>query len=212
MPDVQHKRGSRSALDSLAGSSGLLPGQIYLITDEDRIAVALTSSTYATFLKQGEADGFAQKSGTPANNRIGVWTGADAIEGSTTLSWDDVLFLLQVAGTTTGVRMTTSGGTSDISMSGTTGFWTNYAGALAFYAATGDITLTANAGEVVMASPCVFKSYTVATLPSASAAGAGAMVYVTDERSGAVPAFSDGSNWRRVTDRDVASTPPPPPP
>jgi hypothetical protein len=38
------------------------------------------------------------------------------------------------------------------------------------------------------------------------------MVYVTDERSGAVPAFSDGSNWRRVTDRDVASTPPPPPP
>jgi hypothetical protein len=48
-------------------------------------------------------------------------------------------------------------------------------------------------------------SYTVAGLPSASDAGAGAMVFVTDENGGAVPAFSDGSDWRRVTDRAVVS-------
>jgi hypothetical protein len=47
------------------------------------------------------------------------------------------------------------------------------------------------------------KSYTVATLPSA--AGAGQMIYVSNESGGAVIAFSDGINWRRVTDRAVVS-------
>lgn len=48
-------------------------------------------------------------------------------------------------------------------------------------------------------------SYTVAGVPSASTAGAGAMIYVSNESGGAVPAFSDGTNWRRVTDRAVIS-------
>ena len=47
------------------------------------------------------------------------------------------------------------------------------------------------------------KSYTVATLPSAATAGG--MIYVSNETGGAVPAFSDGTNWRRVTDRAVVS-------
>ena len=46
-------------------------------------------------------------------------------------------------------------------------------------------------------------SYTVATLPSATTAGG--MIFVTDETGGAVPAFSDGTNWRRVTDRTIVS-------
>lgn len=49
------------------------------------------------------------------------------------------------------------------------------------------------------------KSYTVATLPSASDKGAGKLVYVSDETGGAVIAFSDGTNWRRVTDRTIVS-------
>lgn len=53
--------------------------------------------------------------------------------------------------------------------------------------------------------PIRCKSYTVGTAPSASAAGAGAQIYVSDETGGGVPAFSDGSNWRRVTDRAVIS-------
>lgn len=48
-------------------------------------------------------------------------------------------------------------------------------------------------------------SYTVATVPSAWTAGAGAQIYVSDEAGGAVPAFSDGTNWRRVTDRNTIS-------
>ena len=48
-------------------------------------------------------------------------------------------------------------------------------------------------------------NYTVAALPSATTRGAGALVFVTNESGGAVPAFSDGTNWRRVTDRAVVS-------
>ncbi len=47
------------------------------------------------------------------------------------------------------------------------------------------------------------KSYTVAALPSAATAGQ--IIYVSNEAGGAVLAFSDGTNWRRVTDRAVVS-------
>lgn len=47
-------------------------------------------------------------------------------------------------------------------------------------------------------------SFTVATLPSATT-NTGAMIFVSDESGGAVPAFSDGTNWRRVTDRTIVS-------
>lgn len=46
-------------------------------------------------------------------------------------------------------------------------------------------------------------SYTVAALPSPATPGR--MIYVSDESGGAVLAFSDGTNWRRVTDRAIVS-------
>ena len=46
-------------------------------------------------------------------------------------------------------------------------------------------------------------SFEVATLPNATQPGQ--LIYVTDETGGAVMAFSDGSNWRRITDRAVVS-------
>ncbi len=51
--------------------------------------------------------------------------------------------------------------------------------------------------------PIGVKSYTVAGVPSASVAGR--QIYVSDESGGAVLAFSDGTNWRRVTDRAIIS-------
>jgi len=45
--------------------------------------------------------------------------------------------------------------------------------------------------------------FTVATLPSAATNGAGAMIYVSNASGGAVMAFSDGTNWRRTTDRSI---------
>lgn len=46
--------------------------------------------------------------------------------------------------------------------------------------------------------------FTVATAPDPTRFRY-AMVMVTDEVGGAVPAFSDGTNWRRVTDRAIIS-------
>ena len=48
----------------------------------------------------------------------------------------------------------------------------------------------------------VVPSYTVATLPTGAAGG---VIFVTDESGGAVLAFSDGTNWRRCTDRAIVS-------
>jgi len=48
------------------------------------------------------------------------------------------------------------------------------------------------------------ESYTVATLPSA-VTYAGSMIYVSNETGGATVAFSDGTNWRRVQDRNIVS-------
>jgi Protein of unknown function (DUF2793) len=46
-------------------------------------------------------------------------------------------------------------------------------------------------------------NYAKASLPPAT--GPTRLIYVTDDVGGAVPAFNDGANWRRVTDRNVIS-------
>jgi len=69
-----------------------------------------------------------------------------------------------------------------------------------------NVPLTITAGgtsHVISGSPLRLPSFTVATLPSAATAAA--MIYVSDETGGAVLAFSDGTNWRRVTDRAIVS-------
>lgn len=52
--------------------------------------------------------------------------------------------------------------------------------------------------------PLFMVPYTVTTVPSASTYS-NSMIYVTDETGGTIPAFSDGTNWRRVSDRAVIS-------
>lgn len=54
-----------------------------------------------------------------------------------------------------------------------------------------------------IAGPIRLGGATIATLPAPTAAGQ--LLYISDESGGPVLAFSDGSNWRRVTDRAVAS-------
>jgi len=49
----------------------------------------------------------------------------------------------------------------------------------------------------------VLPIYTVNSLPSASVVAS--FIYVSNESGGAVPAFADGTNWRRVTDRAIVS-------
>jgi hypothetical protein len=49
----------------------------------------------------------------------------------------------------------------------------------------------------------VLPSFTVSTLPTVNPAGQ--MLFVTDDTGGSIPAFSDGTHWRRVTDRQIVS-------
>jgi len=50
----------------------------------------------------------------------------------------------------------------------------------------------------------ILPTYTVSGVPTASSYTRG-MIYVSDETGGAIPAFSDGTNWRRVTDRAIVA-------
>lgn len=67
--------------------------------------------------------------------------------------------------------------------------------------ASGVQALSASSNRVEFATPVRLQQYAVAALPSAATSGAGALAYVTNESGGAVVAFSDGSIWRRMTDR-----------
>jgi len=51
---IRHARGTRAAFTSLVGSSSLVAGQVYLITDESRLVVALTSSTFSDMALKSE--------------------------------------------------------------------------------------------------------------------------------------------------------------
>jgi len=53
--------------------------------------------------------------------------------------------------------------------------------------------------------PMRMASYMVSTLPDAADAGAGAVIFVSDESGGATLAFSDGANWRRIQDRAIVT-------
>lgn len=53
---IKHIRTTKANLDSQASASGLNQGEIYLITDEDRIAIGLSATTYETFAKESEAN------------------------------------------------------------------------------------------------------------------------------------------------------------
>ena len=57
--------------------------------------------------------------------------------------------------------------------------------------------------EVTDEGVCEFRSFVVAGLPVATTAGG--LIYVSDETGGGVMAFSDGTNWRRVTDRAIVA-------
>jgi len=98
---------------------------------------------------------------------------------------------------TYGKMQNTTGGTSILGRS------PNSAGALAEIAASTNGHVLKRSGNSLVFGIVETVSFTVSTLPSASTAGQ--MIYVSNESGGAVIAFSDGTNWRRVTDRAIVS-------
>lgn len=60
-------------------------------------------------------------------------------------------------------------------------------------------------GGLIYPDQFVLPSFTVAELGNTVATPAGQMVFCVNDSGGAIPAFSDGTDWRRVTDRAVIS-------
>lgn len=79
-------------------------------------------------------------------------------------------------------------------------YWTAGAQERAGIDASGNVVMGGSAVITASRHP-VLRSYTVATLPTANPAGQ--MIYVSNATGGAVPAYSDGTNWRRVTDMTI---------
>jgi hypothetical protein len=123
------------------------------------------------------------------------------------------------AGGTNQVTISTSAVTTTVAVVGPTGLGAStpvytFSGdtttGLAYFGAgsmrfvnSGTPTLGFSSSSVNMLVPMRLPSYTTTTLPAATLAGQ--MIYVTNETGGAVPAFSDGTNWRRVTDRAIVA-------
>lgn len=83
--------------------------------------------------------------------------------------------------------------------------WKNLAiqSAATTFAISGTTVFTISATGLASTVPIGVPSYTVAGVPSAALAAQ--IIYVSNESGGAVLAFSDGTNWRRVTDRAIIS-------
>lgn len=64
-----------------------------------------------------------------------------------------------------------------------------------------DLTIKLN--QFLLGDRVIIPTYTVATVPDATTSIG--WIFVSDESGGAVPAFSDGTNWRRSTDRAIIS-------
>lgn len=57
-------------------------------------------------------------------------------------------------------------------------------------------------GSEAASGPVVFKTYLKAALPDAVKYVNG-LIIVSDDIGGLTPAFSDGTNWRRTSDRNI---------
>jgi hypothetical protein len=71
---VRHKRGTRAALVALATSNGLIPDQIYLLSDEgNRVVTATSVNTFTEHLKVGEGGGGGTTLETLHSMTLGVY-------------------------------------------------------------------------------------------------------------------------------------------
>lgn len=64
MTKVLVKRGTRAQIDAAAAASSLNQGEIYLVTDEDRLAVGKNTTTAVTIASLADAGGVTRGSGT----------------------------------------------------------------------------------------------------------------------------------------------------
>jgi hypothetical protein len=72
MPKLLNKRGTRDQLNAAATASELNAGEVYLITDENRLAVGLSATTYEAAVKKSEFDTALSDISTALDAILGV--------------------------------------------------------------------------------------------------------------------------------------------
>ncbi len=110
MPILRHPRGTRAALNTLAAASGLQVGQIYLITDESRIAIATAINAYQADAKQSEAETWIKLAADVVNSTTAMAnvTGLSFTAVANTTYIVDLVATFQSAATTTGIGLALS--------------------------------------------------------------------------------------------------------
>jgi hypothetical protein len=176
------KRGSKTQIDTAGTNNQLIQGEPYLITDEGRIAVGLTSATYAAFAKTTEVQpldddltaiaalagtsGFIKK--TAANTYV--------LDTNTYLTAEtDTLSAVTGRGASTataitltgGVTINASGSTNGAIFAGSTSGTTKVVASAT--AGTTTITLPATTGTVALQGDTHYIGTTAVTLSRASA-------------------------------------------
>lgn len=143
---------------------------------------------------------FATISATPGGSNTQIqYNDGGAFNGSSAFTYDEAKAKLTVGGTTSSILFET---VSDYGLVTATASDTVDYGLIT---ATTTALVNSDYGVIeTSGGPVEFPRYAVAQVPSASAY-IGHMVYITNETGGPVMAFSDGTNWRRVTDRAVIS-------
>jgi hypothetical protein len=143
---------------------------------------------------------FATPSITPAGSNTQIqYNDSGALGSSGSFTYDEAEAKLTVGGTTSSILFETVSDYGAITSTATDSV--DYGGV-----ADSVVALVNSDYGVVETSggPVEFPQYQVAGVPSASAY-TGHMIYVSNESGGSVMAFSDGTNWRRMTDRAVIS-------
>ncbi len=101
LTEIKILRTLRTFLDDQAFFGGILQGEPYLITDENRFAVGLTASTYQTFAKHSEV--------LAKQDTLGSGTNIKTINGASILGAGDLSTVSIPAGTSTEIQYNNAG-------------------------------------------------------------------------------------------------------
>ncbi len=114
MPSLSHKRGTRAQIDTAAALNALKPGEIYLISDEERLTVGTAANAHSAMAKQSEAGGggtdpwtWQKLSSDIASNTVtfSPVTGLSFTAAANTTYLVQVFGAFQSAATTTGIAL-----------------------------------------------------------------------------------------------------------
>lgn len=113
----QHRRGTKASLNTLASSNGLLVGQVYFLTDEQRLVVATSANAYQSMFG-GMVSGFC--SGKPAASEVvagaifpvaGTIVAGSCVAKATVAATASTVFTIAKDGTTVGTITFAAGAT-----------------------------------------------------------------------------------------------------